>query len=149
MRSTGTLIIVAILFGAPLLVAPHTAAAQADQRCFAETRQCIAGTIRSYWERNGGLPVFGYPISAEHEELTEGRSIRVQWFERDRLEIQADGSITAGRLGARVLELQGRPWVFNKSGAAGPGCRLARSVSIGRLFRKSRESGRQGRNVVC
>jgi hypothetical protein len=40
----------------------------------------------------------------------KGRTIQVQWFERDRLEIQADGTITAGRLGARFLELQGRPW---------------------------------------
>jgi hypothetical protein len=41
-------------------------------------------------------------------ETVEGRTIAVQWFERDRLEIQLDGTITAGRLGARALELQGR-----------------------------------------
>lgn len=86
------------------------AQAQESQRCFAETGQCISGPIRAYWERNGGLPTFGYPIGAAHEELVEGRSLIVQWFERDRLEIQPDGSITAGRLGARYLELTGRPW---------------------------------------
>jgi hypothetical protein len=56
------------------------------------------------------LPVFGYPITEQRVETVEGRTIPVQWFERDRLEIQADGTITAGRLGARYLELTGRPW---------------------------------------
>lgn len=88
---------------------PATAQAQ-DQRCFDATGYCISGSIRTYWERNGGLAVFGYPITAQRVETVEGRTIQVQWFERDRLEIQADGSITAGRLGARLLELQGRPW---------------------------------------
>jgi hypothetical protein len=92
------------------LLAPFTAAAQSSERCFAETGQCVVGPIRAYWERNGGLAVFGYPISAERDEIAEDRVIRVQWFERDRLEIQADGTITAGRLGARFLELTGRPW---------------------------------------
>ncbi len=97
-------------------------AAQSDQRCFAETGFCISGPIRAYWERNGGLPVFGFPIAAQREELAEGRRIQVQWFERDRLEIQADGLVTAGRLGARYLELTGRPWFFDEGGAAAPGC---------------------------
>jgi hypothetical protein len=90
------------------LAAP--AAAQSGQRCFAETGYCIGGPIRAYWEHNGGLPVFGYPIAEQRVETVEGRTLQVQWFERDRLEIQADGTITAGRLGARYLELTGRPW---------------------------------------
>jgi hypothetical protein len=85
-------------------------AAQTDKRCCAETGHCISGPIRAYWERNGGLPVFGYPITAQRVETVEDRTIPVQWFERDRIEIQADGTITAGRLGARVLELRWRPW---------------------------------------
>jgi hypothetical protein len=85
---------------------------------------CISGPIRAYWERNGSLPVFGFPLGPQREELTEGRSIQVQWFQRDRLEIQADGTLTAGRLGARFLELTGRPWFFNEGGMATPGCRL-------------------------
>ncbi len=87
-----------------------TAQAQPGSRCFEETNQCIAGPIRAYWEANGGLEVFGYPITRQAVEEVEGQSLEVQWFERDRLEIQPDGSVTAGRLGARLLELQGRPW---------------------------------------
>ncbi|MCU0495282.1 MAG: hypothetical protein MUD01_27150 [Chloroflexaceae bacterium] len=101
-------IVLALLL--PLLGGPVAQAQQGNQRCFAETGQCISGPIRAYWERNGGLPVFGFPITPQREETVEGRTLQVQWFQRDRLEIQADGSITAGRLGARFLELQGRPW---------------------------------------
>jgi hypothetical protein len=95
----------------PLAMAPQAAAAQRPERqCFPETGFCISGPILSYWRNNGGLPVFGYPITQQQVETVEGRTIPVQWFERDRLEIQADGTITAGRLGARLLELQNRPW---------------------------------------
>jgi hypothetical protein len=97
-----------MVVGGSLLAAP--AAAQTGERCFAETGFCISGPIRAYWERNGGLPVFGFPVTAQRVETVEGRTLQVQWFERDRLEIQADGLVTAGRLGARFLELTGRPW---------------------------------------
>lgn len=40
-----------------------------DARCFPETGQCISGRFRSFWEENGGLPVFGYPIAAPAQRL--------------------------------------------------------------------------------
>ena len=45
------------------LMAAYPSHAAPRQRCFAETNYCISGPILSYWERNGGLQVFGYPIS--------------------------------------------------------------------------------------
>jgi hypothetical protein len=102
---------------------PQQASAQSGQRCFAETGYCISGTLRDYWERNGGLPVFGYPTSPQQQETVEGISLQVQWFERDRLEIQANGYVTAGRLGARLLELQWRPWAMGPGYPDRPGCR--------------------------
>lgn len=84
--------------------------AQTDERCFEITGYCISGSIRAYWEANGGLPVFGYPTSSQQSWTVEGRNLDVQWFERDRLEIQPEGYVTAGRLGARLLELRGTPW---------------------------------------
>jgi len=102
------LVLMMVVCGGGLLAAP--AAARTGERCFAETGYCISGPIRAYWERNGGLPVFGFPITAQRVEMVEDRTLQVQWFERDRLEIQADGLVTAGRLGARYLELTGRPW---------------------------------------
>jgi hypothetical protein len=102
-----------------------TAHAQ-DERCFPETGHCISGVIRSYWEQNGGLSVFGYPISRLSVQTVEDWSGPVQWFERDRLEDHsADGQgVLAGRLGARLLEKQGRPWQsFEKVDGAPAGCR--------------------------
>ncbi len=93
-----------------------------DQRCFVETGFCISGPIRTSWERNGGLGVFGFPISSQTQEMVEGRVLQVQWFERDRLEIQPDGSVTTGRLGVEYLARIGTPWQQGPGGAAGGGC---------------------------
>lgn len=109
MRKLRTLLMLALLALLTTAAVPQ-AGAQAASRCFAETGHCIGGPILRYWEQRGGLAVFGYPITDQRVETVEGRTIPVQWFERDRLEIQQDGTITAGRLGARVLELQGRRW---------------------------------------
>ncbi len=96
--------------------------AQSEERCFAETGFCINGSIRTYWEQNGGLAVFGFPITAQSEETVEGSLLQVQWFERDRLEIQSDGRVTAGRLGAERLEQMGTPWQAGDNRPASPGC---------------------------
>ena len=86
-------------------------AAQSDTRCFPETGYCIAGPIRTYWERNGGLPIFGYPISplqtedVRNDDFSVAWNGPVQWFERDRLEDHsAEGvGVLAGRLGSEQL----------------------------------------------
>lgn len=49
---------------------------------FPETQHTLWGEFRRYWQRYGGLPVFGYPISEEYDE--QGRI--VQYFERARFE---------------------------------------------------------------
>lgn len=113
------LVLIALL----VLSVPAVPTAQAQgERCFPETGFCISGPIRVYWEANGGLPVFGFPINAQAVETVEGRTLQVQWFERDRLEIQADGVVTAGRLGVERLEQLGTPWQFGSVTALAPGC---------------------------
>lgn len=88
-----------------------TTYAQGDERCFTETPYCISGAIRTYWERNGGLEVFGYPITELRTETVEGTwSGPVQWFERDRLENHGPDGVLAGRLGAYRLNLEGDTW---------------------------------------
>lgn len=84
--------------------------AQEQERCFDVTGLCVSGPFLAYWERNGGLPVFGYPITLPRVEEIEGRPLSVQWFQRDRLELHADGQVTTGLLGARLLELRDTPW---------------------------------------
>ena len=68
---------VVMLLGVP---AAGGAQAQQNERCFTETGFCISGRIREFWEQNGGLPVFGFPIGPQQEEQIEGRPFQVQWF---------------------------------------------------------------------
>lgn len=85
-----------------------------DQRCFDETGFCIAGRIREFWEQNGGLSVFGYPTTSQHEMMIEGQSYQVQWFERNRLELHPENAppydVLTGRVGDDRLQQQGRSW---------------------------------------
>ncbi len=88
--------------------------AQTNQRCFTETNQCLSGRIREFWEQNGGLPVFGYPITAQREEEVEGKRFQVQWFQRNRMELHPENSrpydVLLGRLGDQRLIQQQRNW---------------------------------------
>lgn len=107
--------------------APRSAAAQTSERCFPETGYCISGRIREYWEQNGGLPVFGFPITPQQEELVEGVPRQVQWFERNRFELHPENQppydVLLGRLGADRLAQQGRDWFTFPKGTEQPGCR--------------------------
>ncbi|HET9492698.1 MAG TPA: CAP domain-containing protein [Chloroflexia bacterium] len=49
---------------------------------FAETRHSLAEPFLSYWKQNGGVELFGYPIT----EAVMQDGLKVQWFERARME---------------------------------------------------------------
>lgn len=110
-----------------LLIAFPLAAQAQDQRCFPETGQCISGRIRQFWEQNGGLPVFGFPTTDQHEEQIEGKPFQVQWFERNRLELHPENArpydVLLGRLGVDRLVQQGRDWFTFPKGGEQDGCR--------------------------
>jgi LPXTG-site transpeptidase (sortase) family protein len=96
------------------LLPAATVSAQTSERCFAETGYCISGRIRQFWEQNGGLPVFGFPITPQQTETIEGKPVQVQWFERNRLELHPENAapydVLLGRLGAQVpVEPPGAP----------------------------------------
>jgi hypothetical protein len=121
-RLSAAAVLLLILTLAPI------ASAQDDQRCFPETGQCISGRIRQFWEQNGGLPVFGFPTTNQHEELIEGRPFQVQWFERNRLELHPENTrpydVLLGRLGVDRLAQQGRDWFTFPKGGEQAGCRF-------------------------
>src|SRR4051794_18307006 len=77
----------------------------ADERCFPETNQCIGDRFRPYWEQNGGLAVFGYPITPARDEHNRdtGQVYLTQWFERNRFESHPENvapyDVLLGRLG--------------------------------------------------
>lgn len=55
---------------------------------FAPTGHTLRGTFLDYWNKNGGLAQFGYPLTEEFfEEIgPEQKQYRVQYFERNRFE---------------------------------------------------------------
>ena len=55
---------------------------------FEPTGHSLGGSFLTYWNRYGGLPIFGYPLSEEFQEVsaTDGKVYRVQYFERARFE---------------------------------------------------------------
>ena len=55
---------------------------------FPETGHAIGAELQAYWQNNGGIPVFGYPLSEAFQERspTDGKTYLVQYFERNRLE---------------------------------------------------------------
>jgi hypothetical protein len=99
----------------------------AAERCFAETGYCIDGRIREYWEQNGGLPVFGFPIGPQETVEIEGKQIVVQRFERNRLELHPENQrpydVLLGRLGVDRLAQQGRDWFAFPKDQQSDGCR--------------------------
>ncbi|MBX0329983.1 hypothetical protein K2Z83_20150 [Oscillochloris sp. ZM17-4] len=95
---------------------------------FPETGFQVCGRLLDYWKQNGGLPVFGYPIGPQQSVMIEGKPFQAQEFERNRLELHPENKppydVLLGRLGAAVLERQGRDWQqIPKLGGAPAGCR--------------------------
>lgn len=74
---------------------------------FPETGHTLAYSFRSFWQQNGGLDIFGYPITEVY--LENGRP--VQYFERARFEWFGDLVLTQGGLLGRwaAAEKQDQP----------------------------------------
>ncbi len=76
-------------------------------RFFDVTQHTLKGEFKNYWERNGGLLRFGYPLTEEQEEKTsDGKTIVVQYFERLKLQF-IDGQVQIALLGVEVLQSRG------------------------------------------
>jgi hypothetical protein len=71
---------------------------------FPETKHTVSNSFRLYWQANGGLPIFGYPLSQEFTERNpdDGNTYTVQYFERTRFEWHPEingGSVLIGLMG--------------------------------------------------
>jgi hypothetical protein len=106
---------------------PTPSAPQTGEECFDDTGYCISGRIREYWHQNGGLPVFGYPIGPQQQEMIEGQPLQVQWFERNRLELHPQNArpydVLLGRLSEELLYADGRVWQDNPRSSPQSGCK--------------------------
>lgn len=63
--------------------APIEKPANLNGRYFPETGHTLTGKFLEFWVQNGGLPMFGFPIT----EVIDQEGTRVQYFERARLEL--------------------------------------------------------------
>ncbi|HMA35861.1 MAG TPA: hypothetical protein VKY74_15455, partial [Chloroflexia bacterium] len=88
---------------------------------------CIAGHFQTYWEANGGLPVFGYPISGALPVTSPAGTFPTQLFERNRFELHLENpapyDVLLGRLGVDRLRQLGRdPGAVPREAGAQAGC---------------------------
>lgn len=88
---------------------------------FPETGQTLGGRFLEYWQQNGGLPVFGFPLAAQ-----SGTPL-AQVFERARFELHpanaAPYDVLLSRLGVEALAARGQDWHAYPTVAAAPaGC---------------------------
>ncbi|AUX44502.1 uncharacterized protein SOCE26_059660 [Sorangium cellulosum] len=71
----------------------------------AETKFVLSGFIQRFWNQNGGLPIFGHPISSARRVInSSGMYVCAQLFERHRIELNLNDDSTV------KLE-DGRPFV--------------------------------------
>jgi hypothetical protein len=79
-----------------------------DRAYFAATGHYIVGPFFTYWYANGGLAQFGYPITEQFDAVLEdGKTYRVQYFERARFELHPENNapydVLLGQFGRRIL----------------------------------------------
>ncbi len=109
------------------LVSPSVLRAQSTPLCFnvPAITNCIEGRFLTFWQQNGGLPVFGYPIAAAVPQPTPEGNFLTQSFERIRFELHPENAqpydVLLGRLGDERLKQQGRDWMmFPKAAGSAP-----------------------------
>lgn len=85
-----------------------------DVVSFPQTGYSLGGQFLAYWEGNGGLPVFGYPMTEEYQELNQdtGQVNTVQFLERQRFEWHPENAgtpyeVLLGRLGYEDARAKG------------------------------------------
>ncbi|HEX2913858.1 MAG TPA: PQQ-binding-like beta-propeller repeat protein [Chloroflexia bacterium] len=80
---------------------PRSATLPQHSQYFAPTGHSVSGAFLDYWQSQGGLSQFGYPITGEFQEYhsQEGQTYTVQYFERARLELHGT-QVLLGRLGS-------------------------------------------------
>ncbi|NWJ47869.1 MAG: hypothetical protein HXX08_18605 [Chloroflexi bacterium] len=74
---------------------------------FDVTQHTLKGAFKIFWDSNGGLAVFGYPITEEIEEKgADGKTVLVQYFERTKFQI-INATVSLAPLGVQVLQARG------------------------------------------
>lgn len=88
-------------------VSPLPATSVRTVRYFSETGHNVTNIFLSFWEKNGQVRLFGYPLGEAYSE----NGIIYQWFQRARFEYR-QGQVTLGMLG--------QEWQDNRTPAREP-----------------------------
>ena len=78
------------------------------QTWFPQTGHNVPSDFYAYWTSNGGLTQFGLPLSEPFQQtLDDGKTYRVQYFERARFESHPENAapytILLGQFGRMIL----------------------------------------------
>ncbi len=83
---------------------PISATSDADCTYFPQTGHRLCFGFRDYWNSNGGLAIFGFPISEEYTDPSTG--LTVQYFQRQRFEYHPENppawQVEGGLLGSEL-----------------------------------------------
>lgn len=86
------------------ITAVQPRAASQDCRYFTETGHYVCGEFLAFFDAKGGLEIFGYPLTESFQDPTHG-GLRVQYFQRARMELHATSSGNQVLLGLLIEEL--------------------------------------------
>lgn len=113
---TGSIEVVIPRGGEPIYV-EYGADRKIGAKFFPETGHHLDGVFLQYWQKNGGLAQFGYPISDQliEPDPNNGQARTVQYFERNRFEYFPENAgtpyvVQLGRLGEDQLAGLGFEW---------------------------------------
>jgi len=97
-----------------LLAYATPAEAAVTQFCFPQVPDCLTSRFATFWRDNGGLSVFGLPLSPTKSEKVGDQRFRTQYLERARFELHPENAkpydVLLGRIGVDRLAAQGRDW---------------------------------------
>jgi amicyanin len=99
-------------FGRQIHPADPPVAQKPGATFFPDTGHNVEGRFLEYWTANGGLAIFGLPLSEPiQERLGDGQTYTVQYFERARFEQhpgnQPPYDVLLGQFGRQIYEQQG------------------------------------------
>jgi hypothetical protein len=82
--------------------------AQETGKYFPETQHSVESPFYDFFSDNGGVAIFGYPITEQHEDPATG--LRVQYFQRARMEYAGRNPLATVTLGNLAEEMgYGKP----------------------------------------
>lgn len=100
--SIALLLTMVVILASVATVQPR--AASEECQYFQETGHYVCGEFLAFFAAKGGLEIFGYPLTEAFEDPTHD-NLRVQYFQRARMELHPHGSGSQVLLGLLIDEL--------------------------------------------